>query len=56
MDYFEIKNSTVSGTSVGHHIKSRARNNVIENNILDDAGKDSSYNIDLPNGGQALVK
>lgn len=56
IDYFEIKDSTVSGTAVGHHVKSRARKNVIENNILDDAGKDSSYNIDLPNGGEWLIK
>lgn len=56
MDYFKIVDSTVRGTSVGHHVKSRARQSVIENNVLDDAGKDASYNIDLPNGGEALVR
>lgn len=56
MDFFSIKNSIVSGTAVGHHVKSRARTTLIENNLLDDAGKDASYNIDLPNGGNATVR
>lgn len=56
IDFFEIRNSTVRSTAVGHHVKSRARSNVIENNLLDDADKDASYNIDLPNGGEAVVR
>lgn len=56
MDYVEIKNSVVSGTSVGHHIKSRARMSVIENNLLDDGLQDASYNIDLPNGGDGIIR
>jgi len=56
MSYFEIINSTVSWTSVGHHVKSRARNTRIINNILDDDWKNASYNIDLPNWWEALIK
>ncbi len=56
MDYVEIKNSVVSGTSVGHHIKSRARTTIIENNLLDDGLQDASYNIDLPNGGDGIIR
>jgi hypothetical protein len=40
---------------VGHEIKSRAENNTITNNrILDNSGS-ASYEIDLPNGGNADV-
>jgi len=56
MDYVEIKNSVVRGTSVGHHIKSRARMSIIENNLLDDGLQDASYNIDLPNGGDGIIR
>ncbi len=53
------------GTNIGHDIKSRASMNVIENNTLYDGAADpnqpscnvgsTSYALDLPNGGVALV-
>ena len=53
------------GTNIGHDIKSRAYMNVIENNTLYDGAADpnqpscnagsTSYALDLPNGGVALV-
>lgn len=53
------------GTNVGHDIKSRASINMIENNTLYDGAADpnqstcmlgsSSYALDLPNGGVAVV-
>jgi len=55
----------VCGTNIGHDIKSRASINVIENNTLYDGAADpnqpscnvgsTSYALDLPNGGVALV-
>jgi len=39
----------------GHLVKSRAAENYILYNLLDTAGGTSSYEIDLPNGGFALV-
>ena len=54
------------GTVLGHDIKSRAITNVIENNMLYDGAPDpnipectagsTSYAIDIPNGGAAMVK
>lgn len=39
----------------GHEIKSRAHENVILYNRITNEDGDASYEIDLPNGGQALV-
>ena len=55
IDRFEITNSTVSNTSVGHNIKSRAANNTITNNLITDVDGTASYLIDLPNGGNAQI-
>jgi len=41
---------------VGHLLKSRAReNHILYNRIADEADGTSSYQIDLPNGGKAVV-
>ena len=55
----------VCGTNIGHDIKSRAAANMISNNTLYDGAQDanqptcnigsSSYALDLPNGGVAVV-
>lgn len=53
---FTITGSHVKGTSLGHQIKSRAlQNRILYNRIEDVAGGDSSRLIDLPNCGQSLV-
>ena len=42
--------------NVGHHIKSRARySNILYNRIMDEEDGNSSYLIDLPDGGIATV-
>ncbi len=52
-----IENSLFTAANVGHEIKSRAFNTIIENNrIQDGPNSTSSYEIDLPNGGNALIK
>ncbi len=44
-------------TKIGHNVKSRAAKNIIEfNYIADEKTGNSSYGIDLPNGGIALIK
>ncbi len=44
-----VTDSYFHDTSIGHHLKSRAANNTITNNIFDDgAGGTSSYAVDLP--------
>jgi hypothetical protein len=40
---------------VGHDIKSRAANNLIENSRIDDPNGTGSYEIDLPNGGNDRI-
>lgn len=56
-----IKSLTVRGswfrdTKIGHHIKSRAENNlIVANRITDEADGTASYEIDLPNGGTGFI-
>ncbi|MBK6824375.1 MAG: right-handed parallel beta-helix repeat-containing protein [Saprospiraceae bacterium] len=42
-------------SKVGHLLKSRAHQNIIRYNVLNTGNADGSYEIDLPNGGQALI-
>lgn len=51
-----VTNSYFHDTSNGHHIKSRADVSTIENNRIVDAAGTSSYSIDLPNGGDGVVR
>lgn len=52
-----IRDSYFHDAVVGHEIKSRAANTVIENNrIFSNATGTGSYNIDLPDGGVAVVR
>ena len=53
---FTLQNSTSSSANVGHEVKSRAENNTITNNLIQDGTNgNSSYEIDFPNGGNDLV-
>src|SRR4051794_40876317 len=52
---FTLTNSYTHDAVVGHEVKSRALNNTITNNrILDNSGS-ASYEVDLPNGGNAVI-
>jgi Right handed beta helix region len=57
IDRLEVEHSRFIDQHVGHHIKSRARNTVlIDNDIADGPDGDSSYLIDVPNGGDLLMR
>jgi hypothetical protein len=51
-----IERSTFVGTQVGHHVKSRARHSTVRGSHFGDysSGR-TSYAIDVPNGGIALI-
>jgi hypothetical protein len=51
-----IDNSYFYNPIVGHDIKSRAANTTIENSRIDDPNGTGSYEIDLPNGGAAVIE
>lgn len=51
-----IENSEFVATHRGHHVKSRAfRNEIVGNYIHDGPTGDSSFLIDIPNGGDILI-
>jgi hypothetical protein len=53
---FTLKSSYSHHAQVGHTVKSRARTNyILYNRIMDEEDGNSSYNIDIPNGGIAYV-
>lgn len=52
---FTLARSYVHDANVGHEVKSRAESNVIINNRIFDNDGTSSYSIDLPNGGDAVI-
>ncbi len=57
IDRIDIEHSRFADQHVGHHIKSRARNTVlIDNDIADGPNGDSSYLVDIPNGGNVLIQ
>ncbi|MBF0336042.1 MAG: hypothetical protein HQL40_20805 [Alphaproteobacteria bacterium] len=52
-----VTDSYFHDTNEGHHIKSRAFATVVENSrLIDGLGGTSSYSVDLPNGGDALLR
>lgn len=56
VERLEVRHSRFIGQHVGHHIKSRARASVlIDNDIADGPDGNSSYLIDIPNGGDVLI-
>ena len=57
VDRLDIEHSRFFDQHVGHHIKSRARSTVlIDNDIADGANGNSSYLVDIPNGGDLLMQ
>ncbi len=51
-----VTNSYFTGAVVGHEIRSLAQTTIIENNrIQDGPASTASYEIDLPNGGNATI-
>lgn len=53
---FTLRNSYVHHASIGHNVKSRAATNRIEyNRLMDHHDGNSSYLLDLPNGGAAYI-
>jgi hypothetical protein len=57
IDSLTVEDSTITSSVVGHEIKSRALNNtIIDNTIEDGATGNGSYEIDLPNGGNAVIE
>jgi hypothetical protein len=51
-----VENSTFEQQHEGHHIKSRAaRTEIVNNSVQDGPRGSSSYLVDLPNGGSALI-
>jgi len=57
IDRLEIAHSHFINQHVGHHVKSRARVNVlIDNDVADGPDGNSSYLIDIPNGGDVLIQ
>ncbi len=54
---FTFEDSVSTGALAGHDIKSRALNTTIVNSTISDgATGTASYEIDLPNGGHALIQ
>lgn len=52
---FTLRNSYIHNAAIGHNVKSRAQENyILYNRIMDERGN-SSYLVDLPNGGQAFI-
>lgn len=50
-----VEDSYFHDAVVGHEIKSRALTNIIRNNRIQNEDGNGSYEIDLPNGGNATV-
>lgn len=51
-----VSKSYIHHARIGHQVKSRARKTVIEyNRIMDEETGNSSYIIDIPNGGVAVI-
>ncbi|MGE4045405.1 MAG: right-handed parallel beta-helix repeat-containing protein [Acetobacteraceae bacterium] len=57
IDLLRIENTTFTETKRAHHIKSRAkRTEIINSTIQDGPTGTASYLIELPNGGDALIR
>jgi hypothetical protein len=53
----DIEHCVFRDTRIAHHVKSRARNTIVRNSIIED-GPDgtSSYLIEVPDGGNVLIE
>jgi len=57
VDTLKITGSYFHDAVVGHEIKSRANNTIIQNSRIQDGPHGTaSYSIDLPNGGNAIIQ
>jgi hypothetical protein len=57
IDTLKITGSSFHDAVVGHEIKSRANNTIIQNSWIQDGPHGTaSYSIDLPNGGNAIIQ
>ncbi|MGE3476918.1 MAG: nitrous oxide reductase family maturation protein NosD [Rhodospirillaceae bacterium] len=55
--HLSVSDSVFTGTKIGHDIKSRALKTTVTNTVLDDGVTGTpSYAVDLPNGGEAVLK
>lgn len=53
---FTLRSSYVHHARIGHNVKSRARETfILYNRIMDEVDGNSSYAVDIPNGGRAYV-
>lgn len=53
---FTLQYSWSHGAAIGHLVKSRAQQtNILYNRLVDDSGGNASYEVDIPNGGTAVV-
>ncbi len=52
---FTLRNSYIHDASIGHNVKSRARENYILYNRIMDERNGSSYLVDLPDGGNGYL-
>ncbi|HEV8015238.1 MAG TPA: right-handed parallel beta-helix repeat-containing protein [Stellaceae bacterium] len=51
-----VRGSVFQGTTIGHHIKTRADNDyILYNRILDFADGTASYSVDMSNGGRGYI-
>lgn len=54
---FTLENSYIHDAEIGHNVKSRAAHNIILKNRIEDGDTgSSSYLLDLPSGGVALIQ
>lgn len=53
---FTLRFSYSHRAHIGHNVKSRAKKNfILYNRIMDEAGGDASYLIDIPDGGETYI-
>jgi hypothetical protein len=51
-----VENCYFHDNQSGHHVKSRAQETTVVNSVLDDRNGGTNFDIDIPNGGDALVQ
>jgi hypothetical protein len=55
-DRFTLRHSYIHHARIGHNVKTRARENyILYNRIMDESTGNSSYAVDIPNGGLSFV-
>ncbi|MEM9897825.1 MAG: right-handed parallel beta-helix repeat-containing protein, partial [Pseudomonadota bacterium] len=52
----QVEDTKFVGTRIGHHIKSASQKTVVVNSYFDDAFGRSSYTIDMPAGGEVIIR